>query len=535
MANRKNLCDAVVMGIFALSLASASQLAVPSYAEAGLYEEYQAAQRAQSEAANQTANAETQQRLLEERKAARDASGSSTSRTDDNSRAREGTAEAFNNRIQAIIDSYSSRRRSGGSDSAASRVTALAQPAETFQPDDAAYDQAQDEAAYAEPVPVSVPLSEKKFDFKWVGTPLAQSLYALGSMSGYGIVINGELNGVVYMDLHHETCKTALDYLGRSFGFNWMFDGNNIIISDDKQMVQSEVFRVDYIDKDKVKEEFQTIGIDAEHIYANTETGTISVTGTPYQLQQARQRLNILDAPVSQCLLAAQLIEISHGKNNNLGFSYTLPSYSHSGIDGDTSDDKSLNGKWLPKFSFSASMQAARALNDGKVISRPIVLSRNGEKANISFGDRVPVLSETSTTASTNVTVTYEDVGTNLNITPVINERTGDVSLTIEAEVSNISNYVSQGTTKAPQISTRKVTTSTHVKSGQSFIIGGLMSSTELDNLSGIPGLMNLPILGELFKFHSTSKTYAEVYIMITPYIVTDDLDAGAIIRQIQE
>ena len=58
------------------------------------------------------------------------------------------------------------------------------------------------------------------------------------------------------------------------------------------------------------------------------------------------------------------------------------------------------------------------------------------------------------------------------------------------------------------------------------------MSSKELDNLSGIPGLMQLPILGELFKYHSRSRTYAEVFVMLTPYIVTDNIDARQLLRE---
>ena len=58
------------------------------------------------------------------------------------------------------------------------------------------------------------------------------------------------------------------------------------------------------------------------------------------------------------------------------------------------------------------------------------------------------------------------------------------------------------------------------------------MSVSELDNLSGIPGLMDLPILGALFRYHSKSKTYAEIYIMLTPYIVTEDIDPSALLRR---
>jgi type II secretory pathway component GspD/PulD (secretin) len=105
----------------------------------------------------------------------------------------------------------------------------------------------------------------------------------------------------------------------------------------------------------------------------------------------------------------------------------------------------------------------------------------------------------------------------------------------VDAEISNISKWVTSGQTTAPQIASRHATTSAHLHSGQSFVIGGLMSVNELDNLSGIPGLMDLPFLGKLFSYHSVSKSYGEVYIMITPYIVTDNIDPKDILRKVGE
>ena len=373
---------------------------------------------------------------------------------------------------------------------------------------------------------------EGKYNFNWQGTPIAQSLYALGSIAHKGVIVNGNLTDKVYARLDNVTVKEALDFLSRAFNFNWMMEGNNIIVSSDDKMLQSVVLNVSYADKDKLKEEFKSMGIDDSKIYVNSESGTVSITATPYQIAEAKKRIRQIDKPVAQCLLAAQLIEISHGKNLNLGLTYTMPSYSHTGAE--TGGENTLTGKWLPKFSFGATLQAERALSKGKVISRPIVLSRNGEKAKIMFGDKVPIMSSTSTSTSTNVTVTYQDVGTTLEVTPVINMETQDISLKINAEVSNISGYVTQGQTRAPQVNTRTIDTTTHVKSGQSLVIGGLMSVTDLDNLSGIPGLMNLPILGELFKFHHRSKTYAEVYIMLTPFIMDPSLDAKAIARKVE-
>ena len=147
------------------------------------------------------------------------------------------------------------------------------------------------------------------------------------------------------------------------------------------------------------------------------------------------------------------------------------------------------------------------------------------------MGERVPVLTSTTTTASTSVSFEYQDVGNNLKVTPVINESTNEIILKLNLEVSNISKWTKQGNVQAPQISTRKADTVVTLQNGQSFVIGGLMTKSELDNLSGIPGLMNLPILGELFKRHSKSSSYSEVFIMITPYIVTDGIDPQRLMK----
>lgn len=377
--------------------------------------------------------------------------------------------------------------------------------------------------------------ADGRYNFDWQGTPIAQSVYAVAKRAHKDVVVNGNLDGNVYMSLHNVTCEQAMERLSAAFNFNWMTDDNAIIVSTSQLMMQSKVFSVHHaFDLEKLSKELQALGIAENNIYANSEQRTVSVTGTPYQLKQVEQRLSSVDRPISQCLVVAQLIELQHGRDNNLGFQYSLPTYSHSAetnSSGDTSSS-SLKGPWLDKLTFSGSVTASRNLSKGKVIARPMVMMLNGQEGMVNFGEQVPVMSTTSTSSSTEISVDYKDVGTKLTITPSINEEDGEITLKIDTEVSNITKYITQGQTSAPQISTRQATTSAHLRSGQSFVIGGLMSAKDLDNLSGIPGLMNLPILGELFKYHSHSKSYAEVYIMVTPYIVTDDINPKELLRK---
>lgn len=372
-----------------------------------------------------------------------------------------------------------------------------------------------------------------KYDFDWQGTPIAQSIYAVAKIAQKDVVVNGNLTGKCFMSLHGVTCEQAMDYLSRAFGFNWMVDEDTFIISTKDTMLQSKTFKVHNIfDFDKLKEEMKALDIEEDKVYANTEQRTVSITGTPYELLAAERRLNAIDKPVSQCLILAQLIEIDHGKDLNLGMQYTLPTYSHTGVNSGKTTSDSFHGNWLDKLTFSVSSAANRSLSKGKVIYRPMIMLMNGREGSVNFGDQVPVLKATTTSAATDVTVEYKDVGTSLKITPGIDEASGEILLNIEAEVSNITKWITSGQTTAPQIATRKAVTSAHLKSGQSFVIGGLMSRQELDNLSGIPLLMNLPILGKLFSYHTKSQTYAEVFIMITPYIVTDGIDPETIMRK---
>lgn len=384
----------------------------------------------------------------------------------------------------------------------------------------------------APPTPV---IQEAKFagqtyDFDWQGTPLSQTLYAISKISGKRVVINGKLDGTAYTSLHGVTYDQALNYLAKTFNFNWMLDenGDAILISTSDLMLQSKVFVVNHADKAKVKDELKSLGIDEKNLYVNMENGSVSVTGTPYQLTQAATRIKNIDHPVTQCLIVAQLIEVTHGKDLNLGMKYSLPTYSHASGD-------SLSGNFVDKLVFSASSEANRALSKGRVISRPMSMTLNGQETAVYFGDRVPVLTSTSTNTSTEVTVDYKDIGSSLKVTPVINSSTGEISMNIDMEISNIAKWIQQGSVSAPQISTRKATTSAHLRSGQSFVIGGLMTTSDLDNLSGIPGLMDLPILGRLFSFHSSSKTYSEIFIMVTPYIVTENIDPQRLLKAIDK
>ncbi|HEY7901118.1 MAG TPA: type II and III secretion system protein, partial [Caulobacteraceae bacterium] len=92
----------------------------------------------------------------------------------------------------------------------------------------------------------------------------------------------------------------------------------------------------------------------------------------------------------------------------------------------------------------------------------------------------------------------------------------GYVTSHVFAEVSSVTGF-SQG---YPTISQREASTSATVKDGDTFVIGGLTQENKLVTKSKIPGLGDVPLVGELFKLHQESRSKTQLYIVITPRIV---------------
>lgn len=374
---------------------------------------------------------------------------------------------------------------------------------------------------------------EPRYDFDCQNTKLADTIYVIAQRAGRDVVINGNLEGVVLSSLRQKTVNEALDILAKTFNFNWMLTDTVILVSPADTMLQNKRFILNYADLKQVKAELAGMNIPESNISINTDYNAISVSGTPYMLEVAERRIRELDVPVAQCLIVAQMVAVTESNSRKLGLQFTMPSYTHEGSSsssgsGSSGESGSSSGgsSSIPKeLSWSITSAAEKYLENGLVLARPSVLTQNGSEANIVMGDQVPILSTSASTGATNFEITYKDVGNKLKVTPRISEG-GMITLNVETEVSAISRYITQGYATAPQISSRQAKTVARIKSGETLVIGGLMTQSELENISGIPGLMNLPILGKLFQYKQKTKDNSEVFVLLTPYIVEDGMTA---------
>jgi len=155
------------------------------------------------------------------------------------------------------------------------------------------------------------------------------------------------------------------------------------------------------------------------------------------------------------------------------------------------------------------------------VLSKPSLLVRDGVAATIQVGTDIPVVGKTTTDPVNGVTksIEYRKTGIDVTVTPTINAQ-GVVIMTIEQSNSN---QVDGGAEVEgnPQIFERSIDTEVVAESGQTVILGGLISENSTDNQTGLPWVSQLPLIGALFGTTTQNTVRTELVIMVTPKVIT--------------
>ena len=169
-------------------------------------------------------------------------------------------------------------------------------------------------------------------------------------------------------------------------------------------------------------------------------------------------------------------------------------------------------------------------LNDTrtKILNNPQVRASEGQKARLEIGDRIPIASgsfQTGVTGATgvgvNTTFQFQPVGVIVDITPQQVHSSNEVTLHIELEVSQVKQYIDVGSIKQPVVGQRKSTADIRMREGEVSILAGLTQRQNSDATNGIPGLVDIPILGKyFFGSNHTERDRGDLMIALVPHIV---------------
>jgi pilus assembly protein CpaC len=176
-----------------------------------------------------------------------------------------------------------------------------------------------------------------------------------------------------------------------------------------------------------------------------------------------------------------------------------------------------------PDINIGAILQDLASRNLLQMLAEPNLLTVSGKSASFLAGGEFPFPTlQGGGSGVGQVTIQFREFGIKLAFTPTITPR-GTIRLEVKPEVSSLdyANGLTVSGFTVPGLDTRRVDTEVELKAGQSFVIAGLLSNQITEQLSRMPGLANIPLLGKLFQSRNVAKSNSELLILVTPELVT--------------
>lgn len=406
-----------------------------------------------------------------------------------------------------------------------------------------------------------------------VDVDIRNLLTSIALANNLNIVISDEVQGNVSVKLSNINAQDMIKIIAENNNYMYQFKDNVIYISKGDKDINLYTVQINYLELDKIA---QTINLmltgnlpdkidDKDKktainnkVMIDESENTISFYGTLKQYEQIKNFLQEQDKPQKQVSLEAKVTAIQKDAAKDLGVSWewsklpqspeheiTYDTVKHTVINEDGSKEEitdylpvdEVTRKWnddenIPgvirfgkgvdgypyEFYYAAKIDAL--ISDGKanILARPNITTIQGKEAVINIGSEVPVPTVSTTNSTTTTSIKYREAGIILKCTPRVNED-GIITVKVHTEVSSPM-YVED--MKAYRFQKRSADTIVRLKDGQTMVIGGLIGSDEAKQMSKIPFLGDIPILGNLFKHIQKSKSDTEVMIFLTAREVND-------------
>lgn len=263
-------------------------------------------------------------------------------------------------------------------------------------------------------------------------------------------------------------------------------------------------------------------------IHVDEKLNLIVIRDTPDVIRLAEKLVEAQDMAEPEVMLEMEVLEVSRNKLQDLGIRYpdqlAISAIGAAGAGSLTIDEwRNLNSGTIrasvtnPTFV----LNLKKIDTDTNLLANPRIRVRNRENAKIHIGERVPVITTTSTAnVGISDSVAYLDVGLKLDIVPNV-YLDDEVAMKVSLEVSNIlETIVTASGTQTYRLGTRNTATTLRLKNGETQVLAGLIQDDERKTANKVPGLSSLPIIGRLFSSNNDSKIKTEIVLLITPRVL---------------
>ena len=293
--------------------------------------------------------------------------------------------------------------------------------------------------------------------------------------------------------------------------------------------------------------------LDVQRVQQLLSQNALVVRGTPDQIALAQKLVEDLDKARPEVIIDIAVMQVSKDRSRTLGLNpptsatvqlqnnlntTTTTGTTNSGTGGTVTQSTGSNGINLNTLgnlnatNFQVTIPAANlsvlmSNSDTKLIQNPQIRALDGQKASLKIGDRVPVatgsfqpgIGGVGINPLVNTQFQYLDVGVNIDITPRVHAN-GEVTLKMTMDVSAVTGQQNIGGISQPIIGQRKIEHEIRLKDGEANLLGGIMEDQQTKQLSGIPGLAQIPILKYLFGQTTQDHSENEIVFAVVPHII---------------
>lgn len=273
-------------------------------------------------------------------------------------------------------------------------------------------------------------------------------------------------------------------------------------------------------------------------VFIDEKYNMLVLRENPETIALAEKLINLHDLEEPEVMLEVEVLEINRTSLLNLGLQvtsqFTIAPLNNLSINSNTNgsanntgsqtlhlnDVKRLNSDLLGITLPSATINLKKSDGDAKLLANPSIRVRDREKAKIMIGDKIPVVTTTSTGNFVSENINYLDVGLKLEVEPDIHLR-DEIGLKISMEVSSlVSSIKTNSGSQAYQIGTRNFSSALRLRDGETQVLAGLISDEDRSSANRIPLIGDLPILGRLFSNQTDNRQQTEIILSITPHLI---------------
>lgn len=401
------------------------------------------------------------------------------------------------------------------------------------------------------------------------GADIRQVMTAIAVGGNLNLVLDDTVKGSVSVKLADLAPQEMIRIIAQSNNYTYDVRNGIIYISRDSSQKALQSIRINYLDLDKAaqmvnlllekgvlsnsdKKDGKKADDFNQKVIIDKDENTLTFYATNEEYNKVRDFIRRNDTAPRQVSLEAKVTAVQNDAAKDLGITWewskfpqspshdiTYDTITHTTQNSDgsysqTTDylpvdevQRSWNGSDLVpgvirfgkgpegypyELYYEAKLSALISEGKANILARPNIMTVQGNEAVINIGSEVPVPTVATTNATTTTSIEYREAGIILKCTPRVNED-GIITVKVHTEVSSPL-YVED--MKAYRFQKRSADTIVRLKDGETMVIGGLIGKDEARQMSKVPFLGDIPILGNLFKHIQKSKTDSEIMIFLT-------------------